>query len=88
MAKQRPTVAKLERERDKKMKAQAKREKRLAAAEEPDDDATAAEPQREEDQQAVLAALAALHERMEAGQISLDDFDVQLAKLRERLQVD
>src|SRR5436305_1836102 len=66
MANRRTTFGKLQRERDKKAKALEKAEKRAARAEEP--------PQEPEvkaaDQDAVLAALAELHERFDAGAVA------------------
>jgi hypothetical protein len=82
MAPSRSTVGKLQRDQAKRAKAKAKQEDRQARrTERPDADEPAA-PRVEEDQ------FARLHEDLEEGRISLDDFEVRQADLRSRLQVD
>ena len=84
MANRRTTFGKLQRERDKKAKALEKAEKRAARAEEP--------PQEPEvkaaDQDAVLAALAELHQRFDAGAVAIDEFEERRDELTSRLRVD
>ena len=89
MARRRTTFGKLQRDRDKQAKAQAKIERRITRAEqsedeEPESATTAGQP----DQSAVLAALADLHAAYDDGQISLDDFEVKRDELRNLLRID
>ncbi|HXQ19604.1 MAG TPA: hypothetical protein VN781_08265 [Acidimicrobiales bacterium] len=87
MSPSRSTVGKLQRAQAKKAKAMAKQEDRQARRSdrgEPED-----VPQRaEEDQAGLLEEFARLHEDLAEGRISLDDFEVRQADLRERLRVD
>lgn len=87
MAPSRSTVGKLQRDQAKRAKAKAKQEDRQARRTERDD-AEPVEPRPEEDQGKLLEEFARLHEDLEEGRISLDDFEVRQADLRERLQVD
>ncbi|HXR53614.1 MAG TPA: hypothetical protein VN793_01080 [Acidimicrobiales bacterium] len=88
MAPSRSTVGKLQRDQAKRAKAKAKQEDRQARrTERPDADEPAA-PRVEEDQGKLLEEFARLHEDLEEGRISLDDFEVRQADLRSRLQVD
>ncbi len=89
MAPSRSTVGKLQRDQAKRAKAKAKQEDRQArrsgraeATDEP------AEPGAQEDQTKLLEEFARLHEDLEEGRISLDDFEVRQADLRSRLRVD
>ena len=87
MAPSRSTVGKLQRDQAKRAKAKAKQEDRQTRRSERDD-AEPAAPRTEEDQAKLLAEFARLHEDLEEGRISLDDFEIRQADLRERLQVD
>jgi hypothetical protein len=86
MPRGRTTFGKLQRERDKKAKALEKAEKKAARVEEQAD----AEPevQPATDQQAILEALAELHQRFEDGAVSIDDFEERRDQLTSRLSVD
>jgi hypothetical protein len=89
MAPSRSTVGKLQRDQAKRAKAKAKLEDRLARkSEHRTEDKPPAEPRAQEDQSKLLEEFARLHEDLEEGRISLDDFEVRQADLRERLQVD
>ncbi len=83
MGKRRPTFGKLQRERDKKAKAAAKRERRAVQVEEtgPSESAEYAESE-------VLAALAAAHRSFQEGHIDADEFETRRADLSSRLRVD
>ena len=85
MATRRSTFSKTQRERDKRAKAEAKRERRASQAQEPPEPAEPEQPV--EDQQPVLDALAALHERYADGQLSLEDFEKHRDELRQRLHI-
>ena len=84
MGNQRTTFGKLQRERDKKAKALEKAEKRAArqaeAGTKSDDD----EGQKV-DQDALLEALADLHQRFEAKAISIDEFEERRDQLTQLL---
>jgi len=87
MSPSRSTVGKLQRAQAKKAKAMAKQEDRQARRTDrgESDDV----PERtEEDQAGLLEEFARLHEDLAEGRISLDDFEVRQADLRERLRVD
>jgi len=91
MAKSRATFGKLQRERDKKAKAAAKRERRITRPDEEAEGDAAAEqaaPPREYDEGRLLDALAALHESYEAGTVSTDEFETRREELTSRLRVD
>jgi hypothetical protein len=84
MGNQRTTFGKLQRERDKKAKALEKAEKRAArqaeAAEKPD------EPGGQTvDQEALMEALADLHQRYEAKVIDIDEFEERRDQLTQLL---
>jgi hypothetical protein len=87
MAPSRSTVGKLQRDQAKRAKAKAKQEDRQIRRSERDD-AEPAAPRAAEDQSKLLEEFARLHEDLEEGRISLDDFEIRQADLRERLQVD
>jgi hypothetical protein len=86
MPRGRTTFGKLQRERDKKAKAIEKAEKKAARVEEQADTPPAAEPAG--DQQAILEALAELHQRFDAGAVSIDDFEMRRDQLTSKLSVD
>ncbi len=81
MAGQRTTFNKLQRERAKKAKAAAKRERRATIA------AEGAEPAPQEDPETIIAQLADLHLRYEEGTIALDEFAARQEELRSRLAI-
>lgn len=86
MAKHRATFGKLQRERDKKAKAAAKREKRATRGDvegEPVDEAGA----NEHDQERILAALASLHRSFDEGNLSIDEFEERRDDLTKRIRV-
>ena len=74
---------KQQRERVRRERAAAKLAKRSAREAEVPADRAAPAP----DQAGVLAALAALHERFEAGSISFDDFEDAKRQLMDQLDV-
>jgi hypothetical protein len=75
MATKRTTFTKTQRERDKRAKAAAKEERRQSRVKEPVEVVIAAD----EDQ--VMADLATLHERYNAGVVSLDEFLIRRDEL-------
>ncbi len=75
---------KMQREKAKREKAQAKAERKALRAEEADAD-VAAEPVA--DQSKVLAELAELHERFDADEIDFDTFDEKKQELIAQLDV-
>ena len=83
MATKRTTFAKTQRERDKKAKAEAKREKRLTRSEEEPEVDTG----HQDDPQRVMLELAQLHERYESGLVSLDDFVARREELQSRMVI-
>ncbi|MBV8162407.1 MAG: hypothetical protein JO265_15920 [Acidimicrobiia bacterium] len=85
MTNRRTTFGKLQRERDKKEKAQLKAERRAARLESKDE--APAQPAAG-DQDALLTALADLHRRFEDGGISIDEFEERREQLTSRLVVD
>ena len=93
MPTQRSTFAKLQRERAKKAKAAAKREKRFDRGEndEIDLDGEAAEPEAPRDEyktEDTIQALDDLHKRFEAGSISYERFEETKLELFSRLSID
>ncbi len=89
MAPSRSTVGKLQRDQAKRAKAKAKQEDRIARrSEQRAEAAPPAEPRAKEDQSKLLEEFARLHEDLEEGRISLDDFEIRQADLRERLMAD
>jgi hypothetical protein len=88
---QRSTFAKLQRERAKKAKAAAKREKRFDRGGEEDgeeivlDDTT---PSVQYDTEDTIRALDELHQRFEDKQINYDDFEERKTELLGRLAVE
>jgi hypothetical protein len=89
MSTNRPSFAKRERDRAKKAKAAAKRDRRLAGRAEDGEDAEgtsdAGAPSPAVDESAILARLEELHRRYDDEQISFDDFEEQRAALLEQL---
>ncbi|MGH9043365.1 MAG: hypothetical protein ACRDVP_00700 [Acidimicrobiales bacterium] len=88
MTPSRSTVGKLQRDQAKRAKAKAKLEDRLARRTERPSAEGLPEHGPKEDQAKLLEEFARLHEDMEEGRISLDDFEVRQADLRSRLAVD
>jgi hypothetical protein len=86
MPRGRTTFGKLQRERDKKAKALEKAEKKAARVEEQADAEPTVQPAT--DQQAILEALAELHQRFESGALSIDDFEERRDQLTSKLSVD
>ena len=85
MARQRTTFGKLQREREKQAKQQAKQERRAALARQADDAGPAPAPLEEAEQERLIAAFAKLHDDMEAGRLSLDEFEMKRDQLRDLL---
>jgi hypothetical protein len=90
MAKSKQSFDRLQRERAKKAKADAKRERRLAKDDEATtDEADTAAPQGSApSQDAVLKELEELHAAYDDERINFDDFEAKRAELLSRLQVD
>jgi hypothetical protein len=87
MAKSKESFDRRQRERAKKAKADAKRERRLSKD---DDEETTTEPSGPStaEQSGVIDELAALHAQFEDKAITFDDFEARRAELLSRLQVD
>jgi hypothetical protein len=83
----RQTFGKLQRDRDKRAKAAAKREKRQNRdpADEVEEEPT---PVDDVPAEKLLEMIAALHERFDDGGISFEDFEEEKASLLARLPVD
>lgn len=91
MAAQRTSFEKLQRDRAKKAKAAAKREKRLEkGTEEPADELEplASEPGTELTAAELLARVEEIHRLFDAKKISFEDFEEQKADLMARISVD
>ena len=91
MAAQRTSFEKLQRDRAKKAKAAAKREKRLEKgtdAEEGAEELPPAEPGTELSAAELLRRVEELHNLFEAKKISFEDFEEQKADLMARIPVD
>ena len=87
MAARRTTFGKTQREREKRAKQVAKREKKQAMSEvEPEEETTSATTA-PVDQEAVISQLEKLHERYADGGMSLDDFEAAREELLARLTV-
>lgn len=86
MARRRTTFGKLQRDREKQAKAQAKLERRAARAAERT--ASDDEPTGDVDQAAILDELAALHAAFDDGKMSIDDFEARRDELRSSLRID
>jgi len=90
---QRSTFAKLQRERAKKAKAAAKREKRHDRGGENDEidldaETTPEAPVMQYNTEDTIQQLDELHQRLEAGTIKFDDFEERKSELLSRLSVD
>ena len=90
MGKQRPTFAKQQLERDKRMKQQAKREKRLERNVEPDagPDTSVLEGQEELSAAELMKAVEVLYQLREDEKLTLEEFEEQKAALLARLPID
>jgi hypothetical protein len=92
MAAQRTSFEKLQRDRAKKAKAAAKREKRLEKNTEPEADElepmAPAEPGTELSAAELLQRVEEIHRLFEAKKISFEDFEEQKADLMARISVD
>jgi hypothetical protein len=91
MAAQRTSFEKLQRDRAKKAKAAAKREKRLdKGTDEPSDELEplASEPGTELTAAELLARVEEIHRLFDAKKISFEDFEEQKADLMARISVD
>jgi hypothetical protein len=86
----RSSFAKLQRDRDKRAKAAAKRERRQNRGDDTlDDEAeTPTAPVSEENTEELLGQIARLHEAFDDGQIDFQSFEEQKAELMARLPVD
>jgi intein/homing endonuclease len=89
---QRTSFEKLQRDRAKKAKAAAKREKRLEKGTESEDEVTELEPLGEPGTELsageLLARVEEIHRLFEAKKISFEDFEEQKADLMARISVD
>jgi hypothetical protein len=85
MAKSRESFERRQRERAKKAKADAKRERRLSGD---DPVAPTAEASPDVDENAVIGKLAELHAAYDNEEISFDDFESRRSELLTHLQVD
>lgn len=94
MGVQRTSFDKLQRERNKKAKAAAKRARREERASADPEEVDGQEPMAEGDELTPLSAaellrmVALVHERFEAGKIGLEEFEEQKTELLARLPVD
>jgi acetyl-CoA acetyltransferase len=86
MAKSRESFERRQRERAKKAKADAKRERRFSHEDDPASSPVDAGPQ--VDENAVIDKLAELHAAFDNEEISFDDFEARRSELLTRLQVD
>jgi hypothetical protein len=86
----RSSFAKLQRDRDKRAKAAAKRERRQgkSSEEEAPEEAQDTAPVDDTPTEDLLAMIAELHERFEDNQIDFETFEEQKAALMARLSVD
>jgi hypothetical protein len=87
MAKSKESFDRRQRERAKKAKADAKRERRLSKNDAPDVEEPAPEAPRV-DEDVLIGALGKLHEEFDDGKIGFDDFEARRTELLSRLQVD
>ncbi len=90
MAVQRTSFEKLQRDRAKKAKAMAKRERRLErGTEQPDDEAPAPLVDGQElSAPELLAQIEQIHKEFDAGDLSFEDFEERKADLLSRLPID
>lgn len=85
MASRRTTFDKLQRERAKKAKAAAKRERRLEKSSETDDESMGGTSGRQDNPADLLEEIAAVHARFEAKEIDFEEFEELKTDLFERL---
>ena len=88
MSRRRTTFGKLQRDRDKQAKAQAKLERKAERAEQDDGSDGEGGNASEADQATVLAQLADLHAAFDDGTIAFDDFEARREELTSKLRVD
>jgi hypothetical protein len=89
MAKQRSTFGKIQREQEKRAKAQAKRDKRAQRGTADEANASDETPQATAaDQGAILDALARLYQEYENGELETDDFELRRDELRAQIDLD
>lgn len=93
MATQRTSFTKLQRDRAKKAKAAAKRERRLERAAEARENAAADDSDTSSDEGPISAAellreIEATHQRFEAKQMTYEEFEEKKAELLARLPID
>jgi len=93
MGAQRTSFDKLQRDRAKKAKAAAKRDKRHGVAPQEQDEETfapLAESDSHEELSAaeLLARIEQIHKQLDAGTITFEDFELEKAELLSRVQVD
>ena len=94
MGTSRSTFAKLDRDRNKKAKAAAKRERRQGKAPKRADEADAVddtplgEPGEELSAPELLAMVERIHRQLDDGEIDLDEFEERKADLMSRIPVD
>jgi 16S rRNA U1498 N3-methylase RsmE len=87
VSRRRTTFGKLQRDRDKQAKAQAKLERKAQRAEQADEQQPDASVP-EVDQAEVLAQLAELHAAFDDGKMGLEDFEARRDELTSQLRVD
>jgi len=87
MARSRSTFGKMQREQEKRSRARAKQEKRLAKKDE-DQPEEGAAVTTAEDQASILDALAQLHEDLAEGRVSLEIFEAKQEELRSSIRID
>lgn len=94
MGAQRTSFDKLQRDRAKKAKAAAKRDRRQNGVTPDEEDAETFAPLSETDPQEelsapeLLARIEQIHQQLDAGTISFEDFETEKAELLSRVQVD
>jgi hypothetical protein len=92
MANRRTTFDKLQRERAKKAKAAAKRDRRMEraelAAESDAPENGAGDAERKVDAAQLLETIDLIHRQLDAGQIGRDEFEERKAELLARLPID
>ncbi|MEY2455835.1 MAG: hypothetical protein QOK06_929 [Acidimicrobiaceae bacterium] len=94
MGAQRTSFDKLQRDRAKKAKAAAKRDKRQNGVEPSEEDVETFAPLAESDSHEelsageLLARIEQIHQQLDAGTITFEDFEVEKAELLSRVQVD
>ena len=87
MARSRSTFGKMQREQEKRSRARAKQEKRLARRDE-EDQPEEGSVTTAEDQASILEALAQLHEDLAEGRIPLEIFEARQEELRSSIRID